>query len=52
VVIHVQPLFGPMVPGTTSLHLLLLLLLLLIQLRQCSNLIFILKHMQFVMNII
>jgi len=50
VVIHVQPLFGPMVPGTTSLHLLLLLLL--IQLRQCSNLIFILKHMQFVMNII
>jgi hypothetical protein len=41
-----------MVPGTTSLFLLLLLLLLLPQLHLYSNLIFFLKHIQFVMNII
>jgi len=46
VVIHVQPHFGRMVPGTTSL------LLLLLQLRHCSNIIFFFKHIQFVMNII
>ena len=47
-VIHVRPLFGCMVPETTSL----LLLLLLLQLRHCTNLIFFWKHIQFVMNII
>ena len=49
VVIHVRPLFGRMVLGTTSL---LLLLLLLLQLRHCSSLIFFWKHIQFVMNFI
>jgi hypothetical protein len=45
VVIHVRPLFGRMVPRTTSL-------LLLLQLRHYANLIFFWKHIQFVMNII
>jgi len=45
VVIHVRPLFSRMVPGTTSL-------LLLLQLCHCANLIFFWKHIQFVMNII
>jgi hypothetical protein len=44
VVIHVRPFFGRI---TTSL-----LLLLLLQLRHCANLIFFLKHIQFIMNII
>jgi hypothetical protein len=47
VVIHVRPFFSRMVPGTTSL-----LLLLILQLRHCANLIFFRKHIQFVMNII
>jgi hypothetical protein len=44
-VIHVCSFFGCMVPGTTSLILLL-------QLRYGANLIFFWKHIQFVMNII
>jgi hypothetical protein len=35
VMIHVQPLFGHTVPGTTSLHLLFFLLLLLLLLQLC-----------------
>ena len=46
-VIHVQPLFGPLVSRTTSL----LLLLLLLQLHHCSSLFFFWKHIKFVMNI-
>jgi hypothetical protein len=42
VMIHVQPLFGRTVPGTTSL---------LLQLRRHSRLILIFKHIKFVMNI-
>jgi len=38
----VRPLFGRMVPGTTSL----------LQLHHGANLIFFWKHIQFVMNII
>jgi len=49
--IHVQLLFGRMVPGTTSLLFLLLLLLLLLQLRRYSSLILFFKHIKFVMNI-
>jgi hypothetical protein len=45
VMIHVQPLFGRTVPGTTSL------LLLLLQLRRYSSLILFFKHIKFVMNI-
>jgi len=44
--IHVEPLFGRTVPGTTSL-----LLFLLLQLRRYSSLILFLKHIKFVMNI-
>ena len=44
VMIHVQPLFGRTVPGTTSL-------LLLFQLRRYSSLILFFKHIKFVMNI-
>jgi hypothetical protein len=47
VIIHVQPLFGRTVPGTTSL----LLLLLLFQLRRYSSLILFFKHIKFIMNI-
>jgi hypothetical protein len=43
VVIHVRPLCGRMVPGTTSL---------LLQLHYGANLIFFWKHIQFVINII
>jgi hypothetical protein len=45
--ILVQGLFGRMVPGTTSL----LLLLLLLQLCRYSSLILFFKHIKFVMNI-
>jgi hypothetical protein len=45
VMIHVQPLFGRIVPGTTSL------LLLFLQLRRYSSLILFFKHIKFVMNI-
>jgi hypothetical protein len=45
VMIHVQPLFGRTVPGTTSLLLLLPLL------RRYSSLILFFKHIKFVMNI-
>ena len=44
-VIHVQPIFGRTVPGTTSF------LLLLLQLRRYSSLILFLKHIKFVVNI-
>jgi hypothetical protein len=44
--IHVQPLLGRTVPGTTSL-----LLLLLLHLHRYSSLILFLKHIKFVMNI-
>jgi hypothetical protein len=43
--IHVCPLFGCMVLGTTSL-------LLLLQLHHCSCLIYFWKHIKFIMNII
>jgi hypothetical protein len=42
VMIHVHPLFGRTVPGTTSL---------LLHLRHYSSLILFLKHIKFVMNI-
>jgi len=45
VMIHVQPIFGRTVPGTTSF------LLLLLQLRRYSSLILFLKHIKFVVNI-
>jgi hypothetical protein len=43
-VIHVRPLFGRLVLGTTNL-------LLLLQLCHCSSLIFFWKHIKFLMNI-